>query len=140
MEKRPCPNLVLRLSEVPVGNTKCQMSHGVYWTLGAVLFAFGIIIGKWRLAPVVPLVLWAVGGGIAALAGLFEATGEDTSLGLVVFFIVDTTVWVVCAVLGVVVRRAVHWQRHRQTAAPYGVSASHSRSRWEKVRSELSGR
>lgn len=84
------------------------MSAPLYFAILIALAAAGFLAGRWLLILTV-LALWAIGLAIAALAGAFHHTGEDSSGGLFYFAAMPSLVWVLAFTLGTVVRRVGRW-------------------------------
>ncbi len=84
------------------------VSNQLYFAILIALAAAGFLAGRWLLIPAV-LALWAIGLAIAALAGAFHHTGEDSSAGVFYFSAFPTMLWVFAFTLGTIVRRIVRW-------------------------------
>ena len=84
------------------------MSHQLYIAFLIALGAAGFLAGRWLLILAV-LALGVIGLAIAALAGAFHQTGEDSSIALVFFAAVPTMFWVLAFTLGTILRRIIGW-------------------------------
>ncbi len=80
------------------------VSNQLYFAILIGLAAAGFLAGRWLLIPAV-LALWAIGLAIAALAGAFHHTGEDSSAGAFYFAAFPTMLWVLARVSQFIGRR-----------------------------------
>jgi len=85
-----------------------NVSIPLYAAIMIALAAAGFLAGRWLLILAV-LALWVIGLAIAALAGAFHHTTEDSSVGVFYFAAFPTLLWVVAFTLGTVVRRMIRW-------------------------------
>lgn len=84
------------------------MSTQLYFAILIALGAAGFLAGRWLLVPAV-LALWAIGLALAALAGAFHQTAEDSSGWLFYFAAFPTLFWVLAFTVGTLVRRTIRW-------------------------------
>lgn len=90
------------------GNIHGVVSIQLYLVILIALAAVGFLAGRWLLILAV-LALWVIGLAIAALAGAFHHTSEDSSGGVFYFAAWGTMFWVLAFTLGTVVRRMIRW-------------------------------
>jgi hypothetical protein len=91
------------------------MNAGLYLGVAAACFAVGLACQHPRQV-LAALAVWVLGLVIAAVAGTFEATAEDNSLGVFIFTGLPTVVWVAAFCLGmatgVIMRRRSAAKHH----------------------------
>jgi hypothetical protein len=94
------------------------VSAPVYIAIIVGIFCAGILAARWRLVLIV-IAVWGAGLGIAALAGAFHQTSEDSGGAVFFFFALSTMLSVILPfVIGTAAGRILRWiarqiQRHR---------------------------
>lgn len=84
------------------------VSDQLYLVILTSLAIAGFLAGRWRLIAVV-VALAAIGLAIAAVAGAFHQTSEDSS-GLLFYFAAwATLLWIVDFAIGTAARRIIRW-------------------------------
>lgn len=90
------------------------MSDGIYIAVCGAMPVIGFAIGRRARWLAAAPALWAVGLGVAAALGAFDATGEDASAGLLAWTAMATLLWVLLTEVGVLARIAVNDLRGRR--------------------------
>jgi hypothetical protein len=87
---------------------ECKMSSTIYFAVVGAMGLAGLFAGRWLLIPVV-FSMWVLGLTIAACAGAFHQTAEDSSGVLFYFAAWGSMFWVLAFILGTAAGRAIRW-------------------------------
>lgn len=90
------------------GNMCRTVSDQLYLVILASLAVAGCLAGRWRLIAVV-VALAAIGLAIAAFAGAFHKTSEDSSGWLFYFAAWATLLWILAFSIGTAAGRIIRW-------------------------------